>query len=116
MKTRKSVGTSVEKHLDKKLKNPKFRSLYGAESKKVKLGYLLHHIRTQAGLTQAVLAAKVGVTQGYIARLETAEAANYEINTLKKIASALHKVLVIGFYEESKAKILPKLEKSLIAA
>jgi transcriptional regulator with XRE-family HTH domain len=54
-------------------------------------------------LTQAELALRVGVTQGYIARLETAMSPNYEINTLRKMAAALHKVLVIGFAEEAKA-------------
>ena len=103
MKIHKTIGESVDKHFHKKLKSPKFRRLYDVESKKVKLGFMLHQIRTEAGLTQAELAVRVGVTQGYIARLETADSANYEINTLKKIAAALHRVLVIGFIEGPKA-------------
>ena len=114
MKRNTPAGASFDKHLRKKLKNPKFRRLYEAESKKVKLGYRLHQIRIQAGLTQAELAKRVGVTQGYIARIETAEAANYEINTLKKIAAALHKVLVIGFFEKSKVE--QTLENPMLVA
>jgi transcriptional regulator with XRE-family HTH domain len=102
MKT-KNIGESVEKHLKTKIKNPRFRRLYEHEFNKVKLGWMLCELRTHARLTQAQLAHKVGVTQGYIARLENAETANYEIDTLKKIAAALHKVVVIGFAEEPKA-------------
>ncbi|MBK8869719.1 MAG: hypothetical protein IPN19_01405 [Elusimicrobia bacterium] len=51
------------------------------------------------------LAHRVGGTQGYIARLETAETSNYEMNTLKKIATALHRVVVIGFAEEPKGHL-----------
>jgi len=102
MKTYNNTEERVEKHFQKKIKDSKFRRLYEAESKKLKIGFLLHQLRTRAGFTQAELAARVGVTQGYIARLETANTSNYEINTLKKIAMALHKVLVIGFFEETK--------------
>lgn len=45
------------------------------------------------------------MTQGYIARLETAEEANYEMNTLKKIAAALHRVVVIGFAAEPRSHL-----------
>jgi len=101
MRSRKSEGEPVEGYIRKKLADPKFRRLYETEAKKVRLGFVLNQLRNHAGLTQAELALRVGVTQGYIARLETAEAPNYEINTLKKVAAALHKVLVIGFAEES---------------
>ena len=102
MRSLKSAGEPVEGYIRKKLADPKFRRLYEAEKKKVQMGFMIHRLRTRAGLTQAGLAARVGVTQGYIARLETAEMPNYEINTLKKIAAALHKVLVIGFADQSK--------------
>lgn len=102
MKSNKSQGYLVEKHFQSKLKDPKFRHLYELESKKVNLGFALHRLRTQHGYTQAELAARVGVTQGYIARLETAEASNYEINTLKKIVNALDTILFIGFAEPTK--------------
>ncbi|MBL0059306.1 MAG: helix-turn-helix transcriptional regulator [Elusimicrobia bacterium] len=96
----KEMGASVQTHFKKKMMDPKFRRLYQAEEKKVRLGYVIHRLRTEAGLTQAALAQRVGVTQGYIARLETADEENYEMNTLKKIAAALHRVVVIGFAEE----------------
>ena len=108
------VGESVDNYLRKRLKEPKFRKLYEAESRKVKLGFLIHQLRTHAGLTQMELAQRVGVTKGYIARVETAENANYEINTLKKIAAALHKVLVIGFVKEPKD--LRTLERKALVA
>lgn len=116
MKNRRQTGTSVEEHFRKKMADAKFRRLYEKESRKVHLGFVLNKMRNQAGLTQAELAVKAGVTQGYIAQLETAEMRNYEINTLKKIAEALHKVLVIGFADESKpAKpVQPKELKELV--
>ncbi len=103
MKTRKHAEATVEAHFQRQMKDPKFRRLYEKESRKVRLGYVINQLRNKAGLTQAELALRVGVTQGQIAKLETAETRNYEINTLKKIAAALHKVLVIGFAEETKS-------------
>jgi DNA-binding XRE family transcriptional regulator len=117
MSQRKVVRASVREHFEKKMKNPIFRRLYEVESRKVHLGYMLHQLRTRAGLTQEVLAERVGVTQGYIARLETAENANYEMRTLKKIATALHKVVVIGFVEEGRkgtTAITPSMVKDLV--
>ncbi len=93
-------GSSVKAHFEKTMTDPKFRRFYQAEEKKVRLGYVIHRLRTEAGLTQVALAHRVGVTQGYMARLETADGGNYEMNTLKKIAAALHRVVVIGFAQE----------------
>jgi DNA-binding XRE family transcriptional regulator len=104
MKRHERAEVSVDEHFRREMADPKFRRTYEAENRKVRLGYVLNKLRNQAGLTQADLAVRVGVTQSYIARLETAEARNYEINTLKKIAAALHKVLVIGFAEAGGAR------------
>jgi DNA-binding XRE family transcriptional regulator len=107
MNKHKEVGASVKAHFEKKMMNPKFRRLYQEEERKVRLGYVIHRLRTQAGLTQVALAHRAGVTQGYIARLETAETSNYEMNTLKKIAAALHRVVVVGFAEVPRGHLAP---------
>jgi DNA-binding XRE family transcriptional regulator len=103
-KSAQSGDTSVRGHLQEKLKNTHFRQAYEIERRKVKIGYAIHKLRTHAGLTQAQLAKRVGVTQGYIARLETADTDNYEIKTLRKLAEAFHKVLILGFVSKEEAK------------
>jgi len=86
---------TLEQFRKEQLKNPEFKQLVGLETQKVRLGYAIHRLRTAAGLTQAQLAHKVGVKQGYIARLEVGELGNLRISTLHKLAAALNHELVI---------------------
>lgn len=110
-------GESVSSHFQKELADPKFHRLYEVESKKVRLGFVINRLRNQARLTEAELGRRAGVTKAYIARLEMGELRNYDLDTLKKIAMGLHKVLVIGFADESKTKsfLQPKDLKASVA-
>jgi transcriptional regulator with XRE-family HTH domain len=45
--------------------------------------------RTQLGLSQRALAKQVGVSDAYIAQLETRERANPSLDVLEKLAKAL---------------------------
>jgi transcriptional regulator with XRE-family HTH domain len=49
--------------------------------------------RTDAGLTQSQLAARVGTTQSVIARLEDADYQGHSLRLLKKVARALGQTL-----------------------
>jgi ribosome-binding protein aMBF1 (putative translation factor) len=99
-----SRGALFDHWLKKKLKNPEFKRHYQTEGIKLRIGIRIAELRNKAGLTQSELAKKIGVSQGFIAQLEMADTENYEIKTLKRIASAIGMTLVIGFINKSELK------------
>jgi transcriptional regulator with XRE-family HTH domain len=54
-----------------------------------RIGRVLRQLREQKGLSQAALAKRSGVAQGYISQMEAGEKKNPGIETLRKIAKAL---------------------------
>jgi transcriptional regulator with XRE-family HTH domain len=54
-----------------------------------RIGRVLKRLREQKGLSQAALAKRSGVAQGYISEVEAGEKKNPGIETLRKIAKAL---------------------------
>ena len=97
-------GELFDHWLKKKLRNTEFKKHYQTEGVKLRIGIRIAELRNKVGLTQSELAKKVGVSQGFIAQLEMADTENYEIKTLKRIASAIGVTLVIGFMNESELK------------
>ena len=53
------------------------------------LGTILKSLRAAQGMTQVELAAKTGLTQAYLAQLESAVRTNPSLDVLKRIAKAL---------------------------
>lgn len=53
------------------------------------LSGMIKQRRTQLGLSQRALAKQVGVSDAYIAQLETRERANPSLDVLEKLAKAL---------------------------
>ena len=64
------------------------------------LGQLIYDLRTEAGLSQRELAARMGTTQSVISRLEEGGGARNRIDTLARVATALDRHLVLSFPEE----------------
>jgi len=85
-----------EKHLSKKLKNPEFKAIWDASEAEYDLIKALIKARNAAGITQQQLAAKTGIDQAVLSRIETGKA-NPSIATLKKLARGLDKKLKIDF-------------------
>ncbi|MCP4962240.1 MAG: helix-turn-helix transcriptional regulator [Actinomycetia bacterium] len=56
---------------------------------------LVHRLRTEAGLTQAELAERMGTTQSAIARMEGG-GTRPTLESLEKVAAAVGKDLVVG--------------------
>ena len=54
-----------------------------------RLGTMLKQRREQKRLTQTALAGKAGVSQAYIAKLESGEKKNPTLDLVKKLAKAL---------------------------
>ena len=57
--------------------------------KRLKVISQIVELREKLGLTQAQLAARIGVSQPFIARIENDEASNLSLETLVKIVHAL---------------------------
>ena len=85
-----------EKHLNKKLQDPEFEAIWDASEAEYDLIKALIKARNAAGLTQQQLAAKTGIDQAILSRIETGKA-NPSIATLKKLAKGLNKKLKIDF-------------------
>lgn len=81
---------SLMEDLIRELEDPEFTKLFGAEMAKSGFAFTLLDARKAAGMTQTELSEQLGMSQPYIAKLESGEANP----TLGKIGSIL---AVLGF-------------------
>ncbi len=79
---------SLFEALMKELKDDEYRREYGAATAKYDLADALSEARIQKGLTQQELASLAGVSQAYIAKLESGEA-NPTIGHVGRILAAI---------------------------
>ena len=82
---------------EKEMENPKFRALYEEVSRKMSIGEQIARLRNKAKMSQLELAKKVSTSRTAIARYESGDYNRYNVGTLARIASALHKRLKISF-------------------
>ncbi len=76
-----------KKHLNKKLKNKKFKEEFLYEKKMAELAVRIQKEREKKGMSQQELAQKAHVTQQQLSSIENG--ANYTIKTSYKIGKAL---------------------------
>jgi transcriptional regulator with XRE-family HTH domain len=76
---------TFEDDLKRKLQDPEFAKMFGAAQAKSSFAITLAKARAKLGFTQKELASKLGVSQGYISKLEGGEANP----TLERIGSLL---------------------------
>jgi DNA-binding XRE family transcriptional regulator len=69
--------------------DPDFQRAYEEESQKKELWLALVEARQAAGLTQADLARRLGVSQAQVARIEKRGYDSYTLNTLRRYVAAL---------------------------
>lgn len=74
------------------------RAAYEDEARITAFRTLVHKLRTDAGLTQAELAERMGTTQSAIARMEGG-GTRPTLETLEKLAHAVDSELVVGVGE-----------------
>ena len=98
MSKRKKITKAIDfqKHLAKKLEDPKFRKYYDEYSKQLEIAYQILKLRKQEKMSQAELAKRIGTRQSNIARMETGQQ-NFTTDTLQKIASVFKRELKIEF-------------------
>ncbi|MBI3614978.1 MAG: helix-turn-helix transcriptional regulator [Candidatus Omnitrophica bacterium] len=80
------------------LRDARFRKGYEEELEKLRIVDTLIRLREQQGLTQAGLAHRIGVSQPFIAKLESGETHNFSLETLVKLAVALDSELEVRFH------------------
>ena len=83
--------------LREELKNPEFKKAFDEEEVYAKLAIQIARLREEQGLSQKDLARRLHTSQQMISRLEDPHNRSFSLNTLMKLAEALHKRLDIGF-------------------
>jgi DNA-binding XRE family transcriptional regulator len=69
--------------------DPEYRKIYEEEAAKSELWLQLVEARREAGLTQKQMAARLGVSQAQVARIEKEGYDAYTLNTLRRYVKAL---------------------------
>ena len=69
-------------------RSARYRRAFSRNLRRIDLAVLVREMRESAGLTQSLLAARVGTTQTVIARLEDAEYSGQSLKMLERIAEA----------------------------
>lgn len=75
--------TTVNEHLQEKLKDPYFKELYELEQQKYNIVKKIIDYRIRKGITQSALAKEARVSQQHISKIENGEFSN--ILTLEKV-------------------------------
>ena len=85
-------------YLDGQLKDTAFKAEWDALEPEYQIINAIVSARKSNGFTQKELAARTGITQADISRLENGEA-NPSLKTIKRLAAALGKKLQISFVD-----------------
>jgi len=79
--------------------DPERETSFQVTQEEMEVGRQIYQLRTEAGMSQAELAQRIGTTQSVISRLEDAEYEGHSMAMLRRIAAALGKRVVIGFVD-----------------
>ena len=88
--------TNFDEFVKEQLKDPEFRAEYEALEPEFAIIMAISEARRNMGLTQTQLAAKTGIDQSDISRIENGDA-NPSLNTLKRLAAGMDMRLKIEF-------------------
>lgn len=95
--------TNVDRHLERKLKDPLFKELYELEIQKAQIAKLLIAQRSKRKLTQGQLARKLGVTQQQISKIENGNFTDLKV--VQKVLLTLgHSIRVVAVPLSSKSR------------
>ena len=95
--------------LDERMKNESFRREYEAIQPEMNVIRVLIEARRERSMTQADLAARTGIDQADISRLENGSR-NPSLNMLKTLASGLGMTLKLEFVPEQQREVKVKIE------
>ena len=91
---KKKAGIALDEVFSGSEKDPRWRAAYAKADVEVRMAIQIAKARERAHLTQGQLAKAIGTTQSVISRIERADQ-NLTLETLSKIAGALHRNLFI---------------------
>ena len=95
---------SLERLLEKQLKDKEFRLLYDERRFYLQVAHLVSDLRAKSGLSQAVLAKRAKVSQPLIARLEVGDPRRTPtFDTIFRVLKALGYSMVISVKPENDA-------------
>jgi ribosome-binding protein aMBF1 (putative translation factor) len=104
-------GSSFDAYLGEQLRDPAFRREWEARRVVAELAMALREMREEAGLTQAQLAALIGVKQPMIARVERGtDPRTPRWDVLRRVGLALGKQLVLDFVTSRRVVPLVKVD------
>ena len=110
-------GGAYMRELDAELaKDPERRRRVDALMDQMRVAQQLVALREERGFSQVKLAQLLGVTQPFIAKLESGRAANIELKTLAKWAVALGASLEISLKTTPRAAKHDRKTKKTVAA
>jgi ribosome-binding protein aMBF1 (putative translation factor) len=75
--------------------DPEMQALIEEEAENLRIAKNIYELRTQAGLSQAELAKRIGTTQSVISRLEDADYEGHSLPMLQRVAAALEQRIEI---------------------
>jgi len=108
---RAARGGSFNQYLQKQLEDPEVRRAYEARMVVAELAMAVRRMREEAGLTQAQLAALIGVKQPMIARVERgSDQRTPRWDVLRRVGLALGKQLVLEFVSSKRALPLVQID------
>jgi transcriptional regulator with XRE-family HTH domain len=84
-----------ERDLIEELKDPEFAEMYGADRTKSSFGLAILHARQNANMTQKQFSEKLGVSQPYIAQIESGET-NPTLEAAGKMLAAIGLKMIIN--------------------
>jgi len=87
--TLEAGARAYQEYWDKQMADPEFRAIYEQEAAKKELWLQLVEARQAAGLTQAELAKRLGVSQSQVARIEKRGYDAYTLTSLRRYVQAL---------------------------
>jgi ribosome-binding protein aMBF1 (putative translation factor) len=108
-------GASFDAYLGQQLKDPAFRRAWEARQVVAELAMAVRRMREEAGLTQAQLAALIGVKQPMIARVERgSDPRTPRWDVLRRVGLALGRQLVLEFVRSGRVEPLVRIDGSSI--
>lgn len=96
--------------------DPKRRFLWEQAGANQDIALMIYSLRTQAGLTQAALASRVGTTASVISRLEDADYRGHSLAMLRRIAGVLGKRVEIRLVDDKSRAVVGKGRRRTPAA
>jgi len=108
-----TTGGSFNEYLKKQLEDSEVRRTYEARMVVAELAMAVRRMREEAGLTQAQLAALIGVKQPMIARVErSSDPRTPRWDVLRRVGLALGRQLVLEFVSSKRSLPLVQVDGS----